>query len=169
MGASYGGFLALNQASLTPDRVDRVVLISPAGTFVRVSWRLYYVMLVKAPIRKLLRPKRPPDIADLLGGDVAFAPSDARWRELMSVTMSVSAVPNVVRPIVFSDAELGSIRAPTLLLIGEKERLYEASATVKHAKERMPGLSGAVIPGAHHLAALSRPEDVNERIIEFLE
>jgi pimeloyl-ACP methyl ester carboxylesterase len=39
VGSSYGAFLALNQASLTPERVDRVILISPAGTFVGLSLR----------------------------------------------------------------------------------------------------------------------------------
>jgi pimeloyl-ACP methyl ester carboxylesterase len=53
-------------------------------------------------------------------------------------------------------------------LIGEHERLYDAHATLKHAQERMPGLTGAVIPQATHLAAMSQPVDVNERMIRFL-
>ena len=36
VGNSYGGFIALNQAALAPERIDRVVLISPAGGFVSV-------------------------------------------------------------------------------------------------------------------------------------
>lgn len=168
VGASYGGFLALNQASLTPERVESVVLISPAGTFVGLPWKLYYRALIKGPILRLLRPKRVRDITDLLGKDARLAPEDARWRELMSVTMSVSAVPNTVRPTVFSNAELAAIRAPSLLLIGENEPLYEPHATLKKAMERMPGLSGAVVSNAHHLAALARPDDVNERVVRFL-
>ncbi|HET7380247.1 MAG TPA: hypothetical protein VFJ24_09425 [Gaiellales bacterium] len=34
---------------------------------------------------------------------------------------------------------------------------------------RMPGLTGAVVPGAHHLGALACPDDVNERIVKFLQ
>jgi pimeloyl-ACP methyl ester carboxylesterase len=41
VGCSFGGFLALSQASLTPERVDRVVLISPAGTFVGHAHRAF--------------------------------------------------------------------------------------------------------------------------------
>lgn len=169
VGSSYGACAALNQASLTPERVERVVLIGPAGIFVPLSWKFYFAMLVKGPILKLLRRKRPRDITELLGKHARIAPSDARWRELMSVTMSVSAIPNTVRVGVFSDAELAAIRAPTLLLIGEHERLYEAHATLKRAIERMPALTGAVIPNAHHLAALAQPEDVNEQITRFLQ
>ena len=168
IGSSYGACVALNQASLTPERVDRVVLIGPAGIFARLSWRFYCAMLISSPMRKLLRRGRPRDITELLGRHARIAPSDARWRELMSVTMSVSAIPNTVRVGVFSDAELVAIRAPTLLLIGEHERLYEAHSMLKRAIGRMPGLTGAVIPNAHHLAALAQPEEVNARIMRFL-
>jgi pimeloyl-ACP methyl ester carboxylesterase len=168
IGCSYGACAALSQASLMPERVERVVLIGPAGIFVPLSWKFYFAMLVKGPILRMLRRKRPRDIADLLGKHARIAPIDARWRELMSVTMSVSAIPNTVRVGVFNDAELEAIRSPTLLLIGEHELLYEAHSTLKRAMERMPGLTGAVIPDAHHLAALAQPEDVNQRIIRFL-
>jgi pimeloyl-ACP methyl ester carboxylesterase len=39
---------------------------------------------------------------------------------------------------------------------------------LKLAQERMPGLSGAVIPNAPHLAAMGQPNEVNERIVRFL-
>src|SRR5579862_8344115 len=68
VGSSYGGFLALNQASLTPDRVDRVVLISPAASFVGFGWKFYYVMLIKGHVGKLFRGKRAPDSTILPGG-----------------------------------------------------------------------------------------------------
>ena len=83
--------------------------------------------------------------------------------------MSESARPNTVSPIVFSASELKAIRAPTLLLIGENERLYDPHATLKRALKRMPCLSGAIVPNAHHLAAMAQPDDVNERIIRFLQ
>jgi pimeloyl-ACP methyl ester carboxylesterase len=173
VGCSFGGFLALNQASLTPERIERVVLISPAGTFVALSWKFTYTMLVlgrlKRLMRRLQRNKRAPEIADLLDKDVRLHPSDAKWRALMSVTMSDFGPANVINATVFSDAELRAIRAPTLLLIGDKERLYEPHATLKLALKCMPGLEGAIVPEADHIAAMAQPDDVNERIIRFLQ
>ena len=165
VGSSYGGFLALNQASLTPERVERVVLISPAATFVGFSWRFHYTMRIKGPLRRLFRSKRAPDSTVLPGG-TPLAPSG--WGKLMSETMTVSARPNLAPAIVFSKRELRAIRAPTLLLIGEREMLYEPHATLELARKRMPGLTGAIIPKADHLASLSAPADINERIIRFL-
>lgn len=45
VGCSFGGFLAMNQASLTPECVERVVVISPSGVFVGliVEARLHHV------------------------------------------------------------------------------------------------------------------------------
>lgn len=119
VGSSYGGFLALNQALLTPDRVDRIVLISPAATFVGFGWKFYYAMFVKGPLRRLFRRRRAADPTVLPGG-ARLAPTG--WGKLMAITMSESARPTLARAIVFSKQELRALRAPVLLLIGDKER-----------------------------------------------
>jgi pimeloyl-ACP methyl ester carboxylesterase len=165
VGSSYGAFLAMNQALSMPERVERLVLVGPAATFVGFSLKFYYTMLIKGPILRLLR-KRRRQLATKLPDGMPLATNG--WGRLMAVTMAESARPNLITPRVFSKAELRSVRAPTLLLIGENERLYDAHAALKTAQERMPGLTGAVIPDAPHLAAMARPEDVNERIVRFL-
>jgi len=33
----------------------------------------------------------------------------------------------------------------------------------------MPGLEGEIVPNAHHIAAMAKPDEVNERIIQFLQ
>jgi pimeloyl-ACP methyl ester carboxylesterase len=87
----------------------------------------------------------------------------------MKVTMAESGRPSLTPPVVLPAAELRAIRAPTLLLIGEKEIIYDAERTLQHARKRMPSLTGAVVPGAHHLAALACPDEVDVRILEFLD
>jgi pimeloyl-ACP methyl ester carboxylesterase len=168
VGSSYGAFIALNQAAATPERVTHAVAIGPAGVFAGLPLRFYYTMLIAGPLRRLLRPRRKPDIDDLLGAGSISDKRDARWRELMSITMSAAAIPNVLRTAVFSAAEFAAIRAPVLLLVGERERLYDARTLLRRAADRLPNLEGAIIPGAHHLAALARPDAVNARILEFL-
>lgn len=168
VACSYGGFIAMNQALLAPERVRRVALIGPAGVFVGLQWSLIVRGVFRGLVRRLFAPKQRRDIAELLGPHAKFRPEDARWRELMNIMMTVSAIPNTIWVRAFTDAELAAIRAPTLLLIGEHELLY-APATLDLAKRRMPGLTGAVITDAHHIAALAQPEDVNRRILEFLD
>lgn len=167
IGCSFGGFVALNQASLTPERVGRVVLISPAGVFASQYWKLTYAMRIRTPLRKLMRRirgrKRAPSMADL-----GALPRDPKWATQMAVTMAEAAKVSVISPPVFSRAELRAIRAPTLLLIGEQEILYDPQRMLQLATERMPNLLGEIVPGADHIAAMAQPDAVNARILKFL-
>jgi pimeloyl-ACP methyl ester carboxylesterase len=172
VGCSFGGFLAMNQAISTPDRVERVVLISPVGVFASQYWKLFVAMRLRAPFRKLARrvtrSREAPSMEDLRRKSVFAMPRDANWAAQMGVTMSEAPKVSVIKPTVFSNAQLRSVGTPTLLLIGENESLYEPRATLKMAQQRMPQLHGAVVPGADHIAAMSQPEEVSARILAFL-
>ena len=169
VGCSFGGFLALNQAVATPERVERVVMISPAGTFATQRWKLLWAMRVRAPAVRLLRrltgDRRKPSLADL---GSRHPPRDLKWAALIGVAMSERAEVSVIDPPVFSRRQLAAVRAPCLLLIGEKETLYEAEPMLALAKARMPQLQTALVRGADHIAAMAQPEDVNARILAFL-
>lgn len=163
VGSSYGAFLALNQAVLAPERVERLVLIGPAACFVGFGWKFYYGMLIKGPLRRWLGPRR---MVKALPGGMALG--DDSWGRLMAAAMTQSARPDVPRAIVFGRKALAAVRAPVLLLIGEKEVLYRPQPTIAVAEQRLPGLRGAVIAGAGHLASLAAPEAVNAQMLAFL-
>lgn len=162
VGASYGGFLAMNQAILTPERVERIALIGPAATFVRLPLKFYYAMMIKGPLRNLFRRKAPVR----LSGGPKLSPTG--FRGLMAAAMMESARPNLAPAIVFGKKDLCRVQAPSLLLIGEKEVLYEPHATLAKAMAKLPGLQGTVVPNADHLAALSNPAFVNQQLLNFL-
>jgi pimeloyl-ACP methyl ester carboxylesterase len=169
IGNSYGGFLALNLASLTPARVDRVVLINPVGIFASIVWKFVYGVLRVGLKALLTRQKSAPDIAAFLGKNVRFSPGDADWVALMSLVLSGGVRVNAILPTVFARAELRAIGAPTLLLIGDNEQLYDPEATLRRARNRMPGLDAELVPNAHHIAAMAQPAVMNERILGFLQ
>jgi pimeloyl-ACP methyl ester carboxylesterase len=168
VGCSFGGFLALNQALMTPERVDRVVLIGPVGCFVSSWWRLFVAMRVRAPLTRLARRffggSQGPAMTDL----VRRAPRDMIWAALMGVTMAERPKLAVINPTVFSARSLKAVRAPVLLLIGEHETLYDPAETLRLAQGRVPGLTGAVIPDADHIAAMAQPDEVCRRVLAFL-
>ena len=86
----------------------------------------------------------------------------------MAVTMAEAPAVAPMRPAVFSRAELAEIKAPTLLLIGEYEPMYDAQTVAAQAMARMPGLQAEVVAGADHIAAMAQPAWVNARIAAFL-
>jgi pimeloyl-ACP methyl ester carboxylesterase len=175
VGSSYGAFLALSQASLTPERVNRVVMINPGGTFASFLPSMLRMTLSGLTNRLLvtarLRTPRPaPSIASTLGRNVVFNAEQAEWAHLVSlVAFNAQMRPNAIFPTVISATELRKIRAPALLLLGENELLYDPHQVLRRAEERMPTLEARIIPDAHHIAAMARPDEVNARIIEFLQ
>ena len=172
VGNSYGGFIALNQALMAPERLDRVVLISPPGlvSYMPLFRSMVYWMLTGALRRAFGADDEPrPDLVAVIAHPVGFNEEDNDWLALGRLLMDGSQRINMIMPEVFSDAELGVIKAPTLLLIAEHEILYEPYSTLRTTMTRMPGLEGEIVLGAHHFAAMSKPDVVNARIVSFLQ
>jgi pimeloyl-ACP methyl ester carboxylesterase len=171
VGNSYGGFLAFNQASLAPDRVERIVAISPPGVFVSL-WRLAPRFIWSAARRLAQRllgvQQRKRSIADFLAPGATFREEDAAWVALSEQFVNGGVRMNAPIPKVFSNAELRSIAAPAMLLIAEHETMYNPDRTLRVACSRMPALKAEIVRGAHHLAAMADPEFVNSTILRFL-
>jgi len=171
VGCSFGGFLALSQAAITPERVERVVMISPAGTFVGLSLEFVLTMATgrwRRRLRKLLGDKRPPTLRAISAPPGPMHAADAAWRGLMGVTLAEAPKLNVINASVLPRRELLRIRPPALLMIGELERLFPPAATLALARRRMPALETLLVPGADHIAAMAQPEFVNAAILDFL-
>ena len=68
------------------------------------------------------------------------------------------------------DEELKSIKVPTLLLIGDKEVIYElgAEGTIKKAEELVENIQTKLIPNAGHFSNTEQPELIDTYILEFL-
>jgi pimeloyl-ACP methyl ester carboxylesterase len=105
VGNSYGGFLAFNQASLAPDRVERMVAISPPGVFVSVlprAHRLLRRMLISVIFALTgIKPRRRT-IADFLAPGAMFRPEDTDWLAFSEHFLNGGVRANVVFPRVFS-------------------------------------------------------------------
>jgi pimeloyl-ACP methyl ester carboxylesterase len=75
---------------------------------------------------------------------------------------------NQVLPRVYSKEEFARIKAKVLLILGEKEAIYNPQAASRTAKELIPGVEIEIIPDAHHITALAQPEKFNQRILQFI-
>ncbi|MFN2229519.1 MAG: alpha/beta fold hydrolase [Anaerolineae bacterium] len=162
VGHSHGGWLALNLGLRVPERVERLVLLAPAASFVPLVPRFYL-----QGIPMLLLPRRLWITRFMRWMTAEGFVVDERF-----VTQFVLGIrylpPRGTFPTVFSDRELGQIGAHTLLLVGEKEVLYNPWRAVNRARRRMPHLQADVVPNASHGLPMEQPAWVNERVLRYL-
>ncbi len=72
------------------------------------------------------------------------------------------------RPV-FSDDEFASLKMPVLLLIGDREVLYDAKSAVNRARQLIPHIEAEIIPNAGHMLSTDQPELVICRVLRFLQ
>jgi pimeloyl-ACP methyl ester carboxylesterase len=165
-GISYGGALAARYALDFPERIDKLVLLAPAATVLRIAAPFWIRLIALAVIRE--RGLRPffrwvfPDMARL----------DPQWIETTVGELSLSAR-NIERhrppfPAVWTDGEWGRLHVNTLFLVGEHEVIYAPAKAVSRLERVAPQVTSEIVPGAGHDLTFSQSELVARRILRFL-
>lgn len=163
VGNSFGGFLTLNTAFYLPNRVKKVVLISPAATFVPITaWSWHFL---------------PANMLGFLFNSEKMLLKPYQWiwqdlpkEECIANLRSTTAITGRARhwsPTVFSDDELRAIQTPVLLLIGDHEVIYKPEDAIRRATRLVPNLKAEIVPNANHIAEYTNAQMVNEKILEF--
>lgn len=75
---------------------------------------------------------------------------------------------NLNRPRILSDDELRRIHAPTLLLIGEREVIYNPAKAIERAHRLIPNVCAEIVPATGHALNIEQAEMVNSRVLKFL-
>ena len=98
----------------------------------------------------------------------ADALDDKRVRRYgtLGLTRYRRGVPKRVVPV--TDAELGAINVPTLLLLGERSEVHKAQALATRIRHAMPDVDAHVVSGAGHALPIDKPDEVAARLLAFL-
>ncbi len=161
VGLSLGGWLAMQLAVYAPERVNRLVLMSPA-LFMRqnMGFMMRAVLAALLPSRRtvhgflryIIAPQHPVDDSIVEGMWLIF-----KYQR-----------PNLNVPATLADDQLRRIHAPTLFLIGEYEVLYHPQAAVERAKRLIPNVRAEIVRNAGHTLNFEQTEMVNSLILHFL-
>lgn len=173
IGYSFGAFTGLNYAMHAPSRLNKLVLLSPAGGLVPL-WRQFYIRGIVSTVF----PSLSQVLAKRLWFEWMFYQpnlNDERTRRIFDKLLAQFALgqrhfrsAGGVLPIAYKDEELRSVRTPTLVLIGQQESLLDPVAAVGRAKQLLANVQAELIPQASHDLPISRAETVNERVLAFL-
>jgi pimeloyl-ACP methyl ester carboxylesterase len=165
-GMSYGGWLALNFAVAEPERVQKLVLLSPAASFLPLVRQFF---LRGMPMMTFPTHLTVNAFMQWLGFRNRAGDGDTKGAlELMYLGMKHFRIARPVAPTVFSDDELVAMRVPTLLLMGEQEVIYNAAKALARARRLLPRFEGALVPQSSHDMCVSQHRTVDARMLDFM-
>lgn len=168
LGVSYGGWLSALYSIRHPDRLRKVIIISPAATVSRMNLSFQIRIMLG-----LFRSKYHISflnwfLSNAINSDEAKTRLD-KAIELMILARACFKVKNFIVPTVLTDKELAGIVTPCLLLIGENEKMYSAQKAINRINSVAPKIITQLITGAGHDLTLTKTELVNSRVLKFLE
>jgi pimeloyl-ACP methyl ester carboxylesterase len=165
VGSSVGGSFAAEVAAIWPEKVKRLALIAPFGLFD-----------ARDPATDPWAQKQD-DVAGLMTADPGIyrklkeMPAGANSIEWpIEQTRAAEAAARIFWPLGNTRLErrLPCIKAPTLILWGEQDRVMPRSYAAAMAKAIKAKTETRIINGAGHLAELDKPGEVAAAILGFM-
>jgi pimeloyl-ACP methyl ester carboxylesterase len=159
VGASYGGWVAMNQALRAPARVASVTLLDPAGLTkldARFWWWLNISLASLTPMPLRRRLGRWLDNPALLERELMTL----MWAGIRGYRMEPKF------PAILTDDQLGVIPVPVLLITGARSALI-TPAQARDRAAHMPNAEVAIVPGSH--GHFNRTGELNDRISAFID
>lgn len=142
VGASLGGWLALDYATRRPDRVERLALLCPGGV-----GRQKFGWVLKALLYKPFgRWGMNRSIKAVAGVDVAGMPEVA---EYLALTFT-HFLPRRDRLPVFPDEALRTLTMPVLTIVGAHDAMLDSRETARRMTGAVPHATVTVLPGVAH-------------------
>jgi pimeloyl-ACP methyl ester carboxylesterase len=164
VGESRGGWLAL-QLALHSDKIKKLVLISPAQTFVMVKPK---VKVLRNFIYNI-HPERTQlkSILKTMSANVDnIAPE---WREQYYTCLSNMRTDlEMFKMDIYTDDELRSVKIPVLVLIGDQDIINDEKS-LERAKKILPDAETKTINRSGHFVSIDQAETVNKEILNFLQ
>jgi pimeloyl-ACP methyl ester carboxylesterase len=174
-GTSLGGTVAIHYSAAHPDRVERLILLSPGslegkerkerGTVPRAGYVLKYIM-----------PRALPEFMLRSGfGDPGKLPEELvdRWYDFWMREGQREAQLDRLSQYEAGDIEglVRSIRAPVLLLWGEANTtaVFAQAAEFRHMLENVPSLTFISYPGVGHMAVEEAGAEIGRDVRAWLD
>lgn len=168
VGLSRGGWLALNLAIQAPHRLGKIVLLSPAASFIMLN-RFFSAIVgsvMHIPTRFVSKIALYSWVTRGFVVNDVYAEQFILGLQYWNWAMGYNGYSGVM-PSVFPDEELRQIKNPILMLIGDQDRL-NPPRVIGQAKRMIPYIEAEIVPNAGHLLSMEQPDLVDVRVLEFL-
>jgi len=165
VGVSWGGFVAQRLAMVSPERVDGLVLLVPAGlvpspfsTFLKLGWpmMMYRAFPSEARKRKLL-------------GRLLTTP-DEDWGDFLADAFRAYRLDMRVPPLTTPE-QMAALESPTLVIAADGDLSFPGQKLLDRAAEVFPNLVATeLVPDSRHCPPTTDEfrRWLGERITDFL-
>jgi pimeloyl-ACP methyl ester carboxylesterase len=183
VGNSMGGFVSAELAIAFPQRVERLVLVSPSGVGSYLDPRGIRALPLLRAFKPILTAitawgatnadaiARRPGLRRLTLGDITSHPGllGAQFAaEMVRGSGKPGFIPALEANLNYEIRDrLPEIACPTLIVWGARDRVVAARDAYVYA-EMIPGSRKVIYEDTGHLAQLERPEAFNALLREFL-
>jgi len=169
VGCSYGGWKAGQYLLAHPERLSKVVLLSPAYTVYHGNKEFEKrVFRGFIPLRYFMKKELYWSCEDLVQTEEGRAIAEEHLDYLMLAIRSFKT--KMPAPMtVWTDDELRGINVPVLYIAGENEKMMSVEDAVERLHNLTPDIKTEVIPNSGHAVFFSHPDLVSEKILDFLE
>lgn len=160
IGASMGGWIAMNCAIYLPERIDHLVLLGPMGikaNTLGVMIRLFKVLIFPSQ-------KNKETLTKWVLGENKYV--NEKMAEYMNTAMNCEGKMAIPKRI--PKRHLEKIEAKTLLVLGKKDHpIGNPEKNARFAKKHIKKIDVEIVDTGH-LMSMEKPELVNPLILEFL-
>ncbi|WP_069999030.1 alpha/beta fold hydrolase [Cellulosilyticum sp. I15G10I2] len=154
IGASLGGWLAAKFAIRYPDKIDKLVLLCPAGISTQnkkiIIMAIFHMLLGEKGIRKLFK---------MINGNLDIPEIILKFQILIGKNFNTrkESIP------IFSDDEIRRLTMPVFLFVGAKDIMLHSIETADRMKKLVPSARINILPeGGHSIINLA--DEILEQI-----
>jgi pimeloyl-ACP methyl ester carboxylesterase len=164
VGASKGGWLALQLALKSKTKINKIVLLSPAQALkaIKVKRKVFdNITFALFPKRARLR-----SVLETLSTNVDHL-NQAFINQFYIASKHAKVNKGLFQMTPFSDDEFKSLKIPVMILIGDHDIINDEKG-LDRAKKTIRNVDADIIPGTGHFLSFDKPSVINKRVVEFL-
>jgi len=165
VGTSRGGWVATHYTIDSQDRIKKLVLLAPVQTFSGIN--MQSETMTAASFKFFPNRKRLKKVVNSFSRKPGTVCDEFKEQMYLGTKNSKSNF-DLLQMKPFSDDELKMLTLPVMVLVGDHDILNKPDI-VATAGSILPNVNAAVIEDAGHFLTIDQREEVDKRIMEFLQ